>query len=157
VFFVSLSGWDTHDNQPARHARLLAQLSHALSYFDRTLVQMGADQAVTTFTASDFGRSFVSNGNGTDHGWGGHHFVMGGAVRGGEVYGSLPTYGLARGKDDFDSPDQIQRGALLPSTGLPTYAATLGRWFGLSDSEQLAILPALANWPGTARRLGVLG
>lgn len=157
VFFVSLSGWDTHDNQPTRHARLLAQLAHALGYFDRTLVQMGADQAVTTFTASDFGRSFVSNGDGTDHGWGGHHFVMGGAVRGGEVYGSLPTYGAALGKGEFDSPDQIQRGALLPSTGLATYAASLGRWFGLSDSEQLAILPALGKWPGSARRLGFLG
>lgn len=157
VFFVSLSGWDTHDDQPSRHARLLAQLSHGLGYFDRTLSQMGVDQSVTTFTASDFGRSFVSNGDGTDHGWGGHHFVMGGAVRGGELYGSLPTYGPALGNGEFDSTDQIQRGALLPSTGLASYAATLGRWFGLSDSELLALLPALGNWPTTARRLAFLG
>jgi uncharacterized protein (DUF1501 family) len=78
-------------------------------------------------------------------------------VRGGEVYGSLPTYGTALGQGDFDSPDQIQRGALLPSTGLASHVATLGRWFGLSDSELLALLPDLARWPTAARRLGYLG
>jgi uncharacterized protein (DUF1501 family) len=88
VFFVSMGGFDTHDNQNRNHADLMAKLAHALRYFDTTLGAMGARNAVTTFTASDFGRTFTSNGDGTDHGWGAHHFVMGGAVRGGDLYGN---------------------------------------------------------------------
>ena len=104
-------------------------------------------------TASDFGRSLASNGDGTDHGWGSHHLVMGGALRGGEVYGSLPVLGRPNVAGDYDSPDQVRRGALLPSTGVASYAATLGQWFGLNDSELLGVLPALTRWPSSQRRL----
>ena len=122
----------------------------------RTLVQMGADQAVTTFTASDFGRSFVSNGNGTDHGWGGHHFVMGGAVRGGDLYGSFPVYGAKNANNNnFDSSaDQLGNGALLPSVSVDQLGATLGRWFGLSDTQILDVFPNLANF--STRDLGFM-
>lgn len=156
VFFVGLGGWDTHDDQPVRHARLLAQLGHALAYFDRTLQAMGVDGQVTTFTASDFGRSLASNGDGSDHGWGGHHFVMGGAVRGGEFYGRLPTYARADAQGGFDSPDLLQGGMMLPAVGVASYAATLGRWFGLSDAELLAALPVLSAWTASERQLGFM-
>jgi uncharacterized protein (DUF1501 family) len=156
VFFVGIGGWDTHDTQQSRHARLLAQLNHALRYFDTTTQAMGVDDFVTTFTASDFGRTFAGNGDGCDHGWGGHHFVMGGAVRGGDVYGKLPVYGTADGSGGFTSDDQLRAGALLPSTSVEAYAATLGRWFGLTDSELLAVLPGLSRWNVSQRNLGFL-
>ena len=137
VFFVSLGGFDTHDTQNRNHADLMAKLAHALSYFDTTLGAMGARKKVTTFTASDFGRSFTSNGDGTDHGWGAHHFVMGGAVRGGDLYGNFPILGTKNANNNgFDSsPNQLDNGALLPETSVDQLAATLGRWFGLSDGQ----------------------
>jgi len=156
VFFVGLGGFDTHDTQQQRHTRLMAQLDHALAYFDGVTTQMGVADLVTTFTASDFGRTFASNGDGCDHGWGGHHMVMGGAVRGGDIYGKLPVYGLSDGKGGFTSNDQLDAGALLPSTSVEAYAATLGRWFGLSDSELLAVLPNLKNWNLSQRNLGFM-
>ncbi len=146
VFFVGVDGWDTHDTQNIRHADLLAQLAQAMSYWDNVTRTMGVDGNVTTFTASDFGRSFASNDDGTDHGWGSHHFVMGGAVKGGDLYGTFPAYGAADGVGGFTSPDQLTDGVLLPSTSVEQYAATLGRWFGLSDAELAQVLPNLANW-----------
>ncbi len=156
VFFVGLGGFDTHDTQQQRHTRLMAQLNHALAYFDNVTTQMGVSELVTTFTASDFGRTFAANGDGCDHGWGGHHIVMGGAVRGGDVYGQLPVYGLSDGKGGFTSDDQLESGALLPSTSVEAYGATLGKWFGLSDSELLAVLPNLKNWNLGQRNLGFM-
>ncbi len=156
VFFVGLPGFDTHDTQQQRHTRLLAQLNHALAYFDSVTQQMGVGQQVTTFTASDFGRTFAANGDGCDHGWGGHHLVMGGAVLGGDLYGRFPAYGLSDGKGGYLSDDQLDAGALLPSTPVEAYAATLGRWFGLSDSELLAVLPNLRNWNTGQRNLGFM-
>lgn len=156
VFFVGLPGFDVHDTQQSRHTRLLAQLAHGLAYFDGVTTQMGVSQAVTTFTASDFGRNFAANGDGCDHGWGGHHMVMGGAVRGGDIYGKLPVYGLSDGRGGFNSPDQLAGGALLPSTSVDAYAATLGKWFGLTDSELLGILPGLSGWNGSQRNLGFM-
>ena len=94
VFFVSLGGFDTHDFQNRSHADLYARIAQALRYFDTSLGTLGARSNVTTFTASDFGRTFTSNGDGTDHGWGSHHLVMGGAVKGGDLYGRFPTVGL---------------------------------------------------------------
>ena len=107
----------------------MARLAHGLRYFDTVLGRLGAQDKVTTFTASDFGRTFTSNGDGTDHGWGAHHFVMGGAVQGGDVYGTFPTYGLRNAAgNDFSSPDQVGgNGSLLPSVSVDQYAATLGR------------------------------
>lgn len=156
VFFVSLDGFDTHTNQGLRHARGLARLSHGLGYFDTVLRALGVDQQVTTFTASDFGRNFASNGDGSDHGWGGHHFITGGAVRGGRLYGRFPTYGRVDGLGGFNSPDQLTGGALLPAIPVDGYAATLGRWLGLSDSQLLDVLPRLARFDASVRQLGFM-
>lgn len=148
VFFVSIGGFDTHDSQNRNHANLMAKLSHALKYFDDTLGAMNARDKVTTFTASDFGRSFTSNGDGTDHGWGAHHLVMGGAVRGGDLYGRFPTLGAKNtNNNNFDSsPDQLGNGVLLPGTSVDQMAATLGQWFGLSASQCLDVCPNLRNF-----------
>lgn len=157
VFFVQLGGFDTHDNQNFNHADLMARLDHALAYFDETLAALGVRNMVTTFTASDFGRTFTSNGDGTDHGWGGHHFVLGGAVNGGAVYGSLPTLAPKNtSNNNFDgSADQIGNGALLPTTSVDQYAATLGKWFGLSDSQLNNVFPNLRNF--STRYLSFVG
>jgi uncharacterized protein (DUF1501 family) len=158
VFFVSLGGFDTHDNQNASHARLMAQLNQALGYFDTTLSAAGLRDKVTTFTASDFGRTFTSNGDGTDHGWGGHQFVMGGAVRGGNLYGAYPVLGLKNANNNgFDSsPDQIDNGALLPTTSVDQMGATMARWFGLSDAQCLEVFPNLAQFDASRRNLGFM-
>lgn len=153
VFFVSMGGFDTHDNENRTHADLMARLSHAMSYFDATLGAMGARERVTTFTASDFGRTFTTNGDGTDHGWGAHHFVMGGAVRGGDLYGTFPVYGVKNANNNnFDSsPNQLGNGTLLPENSVDQLGATIGRWFGLTDAQALDIFPNLKNFD-TARR-----
>lgn len=145
VFFVNLWGFDTHNGQNQSHAGLMAQLNHAMAYFDGVVTAMGMSDQVTTFTASDFGRSFTSNGDGTDHGWGGHHFVMGGAVRGGMVGGDIPVYGTrSQTGNDFDnSPDQIQNGILLPRLAIEQYGAMLARWFGLSNQDLIEVFPRL--------------
>lgn len=149
IFFVNLWGFDTHNDQNNSHGNLMAQLNHAIAYFDGMLTAMGMSEQVTTFTASDFGRSFTSNGNGTDHGWGGHHFVIGGAVRGGMVGGEVPVYGTksSTGNDFENSPDQIQNGILLPKLAVEQYAAMLGKWFGLSDQQLIEVFPRLPNFP----------
>ncbi len=160
VFMVSLGGFDTHGSQNQEHADRMAQLNHALAYFDTALGQMpGGDMRsqVTTFTASDFGRSLTNNGDGTDHGWGGHHFIMGGAVQGGSVYGKLPQYATADGSGHFDSPDLIDNGAMLPSTSVDQYAYTLGRWMDVPDTELRGILPNLANFDTGTHNLGFMG
>lgn len=158
VFFVSMGGFDTHDNQNRNHADLMAKLAHALRYFDTTLGAMGARHAVTTFTASDFGRTFTSNGDGTDHGWGAHHFVMGGAVRGGDLYGSFPVLGAKNANNNnFDaSPNQLGNGTLLPQSSVDQLGATLGRWFGLSDGQLLDLFPNLTNYNAGQRNLGFM-
>lgn len=151
VFFVSLGGFDTHDLQRANHANLLARLSHAIAYFDSTLANlMGSDMRnqVTLFTASDFGRTFTSNGDGTDHGWGGHHFIVGGAVKGGDIYGNFPVTGLKHAED-------VGSGSLLPQYSVDQYGATLATWFGLSNSQLSEVFPNLNNFSN--RNLGFLG
>jgi uncharacterized protein (DUF1501 family) len=158
VFFVSLGGFDTHDGQNKAHADLYARIAHALSYFDTALGALGARNNVTTFTASDFGRTFTSNGDGTDHGWGSHHFVMGGAVKGGDLYGTAPVLGLKNANNsNFDSsPDQLGNGAMLPGTSVDQLGGTLGRWFGLSDTQIADIFPNLANFNPGVRDLGFM-
>jgi uncharacterized protein (DUF1501 family) len=152
VFFVSLGGFDTHNSQNSIQPNLLAKLAHGLAYFDDALSNVGGldrRASVTTFTASDFSRSFTTNGDGTDHAWGNHHFVMGGAVRGGDMYGQYPTVGMDLGA--FNNPDATGN-ATIPTTSVDTYAATLGAWFGVSPSALDLIFPNLRNF-GT-RNLG---
>ena len=158
VFFVSLGGFDTHDFQNRSHADLYARIAQALRYFDTSLGTLGARSNVTTFTASDFGRTFTSNGDGTDHGWGSHHLVMGGAVKGGDLYGRFPTVGLKNSNNNsFDSsPDQLGNGALLPEVSVDQLGATLGRWFGVSDTALGGIFPNLANFDASKRNLGFM-
>lgn len=160
VFMVSLEGFDQHDNLMRDHARLMAQLNHAMAYFDAVLGQMpGGDMRaqVTTFTASDFGRTLTINGDGTDHGWGGHHFIMGGAVQGGDVYGKLPQLATADAQGRFDSPDLLDKGIMLPTTSVDQYAYTLGRWMGVSDTQLKDILPNLAAFNSSTFNAGFMG
>ena len=158
VFFVSLGGFDTHDFQNRVHTDLMARLAHALVYFNSVLGSLGAQDSVTTFTASDFGRTFTSNGDGTDHGWGSHQFVMGGAVRGGRLFGQFPVLASKNANNNnFDgSPDQLGNGMLLPTTSVDQLGATLARWMGVSESGVMDIFPNLANWNASARDLGFL-
>jgi uncharacterized protein (DUF1501 family) len=156
VFFVSLGGFDSHDLQNRTHADLCARIAHALRYFDTALGALNARNNVTTFTASDFGRTFTSNGDGTDHGWGSHHFVMGGAVKGGDLYGNFPTLGVKNANNNhFDSsPHQLGNGALLPELAVDQLGATLGKWLGLSDTQLLDVFPNLKNF--STRNLGFM-
>lgn len=159
LFMVNLGGFDTHDRQMGDHADRMAQLNHAMDYFNTVLGHMPAgdmSSQVTTFTASEFGRSFTNNGDGTDHGWGGHHFVMGGAVRGTEVYGTFPTYSTADSAGNFSSPDQIQNGVMLPTTSVDQFAYTLGKWMGVSGSDLQTILPNLGQFDSSVYDLGFL-
>jgi len=147
VFFVGVGGFDTHDNQTANHGALMGRASQAIAYFDRLLGSVGAQAETTLFTASDFGRTLTSNGDGTDHGWGSHHLVMGGSVRGGDLYGRYPIVGVG-------TPDDVGQGRLLPALSVDQYGATLARWFGLSESQIGDVFPNLANF--TARDLGFM-
>ena len=159
LFMVGLGGFDTHDTQNQNHGNRMAQLDHALAYFDTVLGNMpGGDMRsqVTTFTASDFGRSFTNNGDGTDHGWGGHHFIMGGAVRGTEVYGTFPQYSTADASGNFSSPDQLANGVMLPTTSVDQYAYTLGKWMGVSQSDLQSILPNLSQFNASTHDLGFM-
>jgi uncharacterized protein (DUF1501 family) len=135
VFFCSLGGFDTHGSQGWQHWELLRQVSEALSAFYNATVEMGIPDQVTSFTLSDFGRSLQPSGSGSDHGWGNHHLVLGGAVQGGTLYGTFPTLALG-GPDDSGS-----RGALIPSTSLDQYGATLASWFGVPAAELPAVFP----------------
>ena len=156
VFFVSVGGFDTHDLQNRGHADLMARVAHAMSYFDATLGALNARSNVTTFTASDFGRTFTSNGDGTDHGWGSHHFVMGGAVKGGDLYGAFPTLAVKNANNNnFDgSMDQLGNGSLLPTTSVEQLGYTLGTWFGLSAGQLGGIFPNVMNFNAATRNLG---
>jgi len=160
IFMVNLGGFDTHDGQNQDHAERMLQLNHALGYFDTVLGGMpGGDMRsqVTTFTASDFGRSFTNNGDGTDHGWGGHHCILGGSVQGAGVYGTFPQYSTADTTGVFSSPDQINNGVLLPSTSVDQYAYTLGKWMGVSPTDLVGILPNLGHFNASSYNLGFLG
>ena len=140
IFFVAQGGYDTHDDQLATQTGLLADLSASLDAFYKATEQMGIASEVTTFTASDFGRTLSTNGDGTDHGWGGHHFVLGGAVRGGRFFGQMPSL-LQNG-----NPDDAGYGQIIPTTGVDQYAATLARWFGVDNSGLNTIFPNLGEY-----------
>ncbi|WP_426340581.1 DUF1501 domain-containing protein [Pseudoduganella sp. S-14] len=147
VFFVSMGGFDTHDNLATVHPGLMAKLGDAIAAFYQATVELGVSDKVTTFTASDFGRTLVANNDGSDHGWGSMHFMMGGAVKGKRFYGTAPVVAN-------NGPDDVGQGRLLPSTSVDQYAATMGKWLGASDSELLSLLPNLSNY--STRDLGFL-
>ncbi|MEY4505786.1 MAG: hypothetical protein RL297_364 [Pseudomonadota bacterium] len=134
VFVVGVGGFDHHDGLNNRHPGLIGSVSTALQQFDAAMVGLNMAQSVTTFTGSDFGRKLTSNGNGTDHGWGGHQFVLGGAVRGGRFLGKAPVIGTGHALD-------VGGGALLPTTATEQLNVELGRWFGVSDADLGAIFP----------------
>lgn len=148
IFYVGLGGWDTHDSQASLHPQLLNRLGSALRAFQQDIETKGLGENVTTFTLSDFGRTLTSNGDGTDHGWGGHQLVLGGAVKGGDIYGQMPSLALG-------SSDDLNDGRMIPTLSVEQYAATLMKWFGLSESELDAVLPGLSRFP--LRDLGFLG
>lgn len=147
VFFVSLGGFDNHDGLLTTHPALLKTVGDAVSAFYNATVELGVANQVTTFTASDFGRTLSGNNDGSDHGWGSMHFVLGGAVNGQRFYGTPPAVAN-------NGPDDVGQGRLLPSTSVDQYAATLGKWLGVSDADLLTLLPNLANYNLSARNLG---
>jgi uncharacterized protein (DUF1501 family) len=149
IFYVQLGSFDTHNNQAVQHAQLLSQLGGALEYFDGLMVANGMGNNVTTFTASDFGRTLTCNSNGTDHGWGSHHFVVGGAVQGQDMYGQYPVVGA-------DQANDVGAGRLIPTTSVDQYAGTLARWFGLSDGQVRQVFPNFGNF-GSSPYLGFMG
>lgn len=140
VFFVSMGGFDTHDNQNSDQPILLQSLSDALFAFNADLQTRGLANNITSFTMSDFGRTLTSNGDGTDHGWGGHQIIMGGAVKGGDIYGTMPEDFTLNSADDFGD------GRIIPTTSVDQYAATLAKWFGLSMNEINAVFPNLSRF-----------
>tara|TARA_R110000823_G_scaffold139607_7_gene269542 strand:- start:3606 stop:5006 length:1401 start_codon:yes stop_codon:yes gene_type:complete len=140
VFFVALGGFDTHATQAADLPALQQDLGDSIAAFYAATQELGVADSVTTFTAADFGRTLTVNGDGTDHGWGGHQFVVGGAVNGGEIYGDIPPPLLEHAQD-------AGNGRLIPTTSVEQFAAPLGRWFGLSEPELTAALPGLGAFP----------
>ena len=149
VFFLSLGGFDTHSRQTAVLPALQQHISDALLAFRNAMIEIGAWQNVAVFTGSDFGRTLTGNGDGTDHGWGGHHFVMGGDVVGKRIYGDIPP-------PDRDHEQYTpSRGRLIPSVSVEQYAATIGKWFGLSPAELAVALPNLSEF--STSDLGFLG
>jgi uncharacterized protein (DUF1501 family) len=124
---------------PAQHPALLQKVSAAMKEFDDAMISMGKDSQVTTFTASDFGRTLASNGDGSDHGWGSHHFVMGGAVAGGQFLGTAPEIGLTHN-------EQVGSGRLLPSTSVDQLGAELANWFGVSQTDVKTVLPNASHF-----------
>ena len=136
IFFVGLGGFDTHDDQATNHPALLASLANGLTKFYQATQALGLANNITTFTASEFGRTLSVNGDGTDHGWGGHHLVMGGAVQGGQFYGRFPSLAQSAA-----NPDDAGWGQIIPTTSVDQYAWTLARWYGVPPEDRDLIFP----------------
>jgi len=144
VFYTATGGYDTHDSQavdiPVKHS----ELDEAVAAFQSAMIELGLWNDVLLFTMSDFGRSMVDNGDGCDHGWGGHHFVMGGSIRGQQIYGDIP-------EADLSHPQYTgARGRLIPTTSVEQHAAALGRWYGLDKGELDRIFPNLNRFDRAA-------
>jgi uncharacterized protein (DUF1501 family) len=139
VFMVGMGGFDLHDFLATQHPPLLQKLSSAMKEFDDAMTSLGKGSQVTAFTASDFGRTLTSNGDGSDHGWGSHHFVMGGAVNGGKFVGTAPEIGLTHNQ-------QVGSGRLIPSTAVDQLGAELAAWFGVSATDVKTVLPNAKNF-----------
>lgn len=148
VFFVSLGGFDTHDNLATAHPTLMGLVGNALAAFYQATQELGIAERVTAFTATDFGRTLVNNNTGSDHGWGAMQLVLGGSVLGRAFVGTSPV--LAN-----NGPDDVGQGRLLPTLSVDQLAATLAQWFGVPPTDQLALLPNLVNF--STRNLGFLG
>jgi uncharacterized protein (DUF1501 family) len=140
IFFASLGGWDTHDDQLADHSALLGQLADAIADFHAATETLGLDRSVTLFTASDFNRTYSTNGKGSDHAWGGHHMVIGGDVLGGRLYGEMPVLQSA-GPDDAGD-----RGLWIPTISTDEYSSTLARWFGVAPANLPFVLPNIGRF-----------
>jgi uncharacterized protein (DUF1501 family) len=149
IFFVQLGGFDTHDDELANQGSQLAILSQNLNAFWTALGEIGMRNNVTIFTGSDFGRTISSNNDGSDHGWGGHHMIIGGSsLQGGRYFGTMPNLTVG-GPDDFGG------GQIVPTTSTDQYAATLARWFGVADADLAGLFPNLPNF--SSSNLGFLG
>jgi uncharacterized protein (DUF1501 family) len=146
VFFVSIGGFDNHDSLLANHPGLLTQVADGMAAFYQSTVDMGIASQVTTFTASDFGRTLSSNGDGSDHGWGSHQFVVGGAVKSRSFVGVVPQLG-------DNGPDDVGQGRLLPTTAVDQLGATLATWMGVSAGNLTTVVPGIANF--TQKDLGL--
>jgi uncharacterized protein (DUF1501 family) len=139
VFFVATGGFDSHDDQNLNQPGLLGGISDAIAAFHAATVELNVADSVTTFTQSDFGRTLTSNGDGTDHAWAGNQLVVGGAVNGGDLYGSYPVL-------EINGPEDVGGGRMIPSTSADQYAATLARWFGIPEIDLDVVAPNLANF-----------
>ncbi|MEO1656591.1 MAG: DUF1501 domain-containing protein [Pseudomonadota bacterium] len=146
VFYAQLGGFDTHNDHATRMPSLMTRLSEAIASFTSTMESIGLGNQVTLFTASDFGRTLTSNPSGTDHGWGGHQIVAGGAVRGRNILGGVPEFGLGH-------PLDFKRGSMIPEISVDQYGAELARWFGLNDSEADFIFPNRTNFDRNALQI----
>ncbi|MBT9457803.1 MAG: DUF1501 domain-containing protein [Burkholderiaceae bacterium] len=146
VFFVSIGGFDLHDLLLAQHPGLLDSVGDALASFYQATQELGVADQVTSFTASDFGRTLTSNGDGSDHGWGSHHFVLGGAVKGGRMWGTLPSVSV-------NGPDDVGQGRLLPTTSVDQLGASLASWMGVSPTDLPLVMPQIGNY--TTQDLGL--
>jgi len=142
IFFVSLGGWDTHSGQLGTQQTLLRVLAPALRAFYQSTVNLGVANEVATFTMSDFSRTFKPNGSGTDHAWGGHHFVIGGSVAGNKFYGTFPDLKLG----DASSDDSGGQGRWIPTIALDQYGGTLAKWFGASPADVASIFPNIGRF-----------
>jgi len=147
IFFCQVGGYDLHTNQTpgpgqttvGSHANLLTELSQCLLAFQRAMEQLGLGGNVTAFTSSDFGRTLPSNGQGTDHGWGSHHLIVGGAVKGQQTYGTFPALAV-------NGPDDTSTGRLIPTTAIDQYFATLATWFGVDKGNLNTVFPNLGRF-----------
>jgi uncharacterized protein (DUF1501 family) len=148
VFFVSQGGFDNHDNLIDLHPGLLGSVGSAMKAFYDATAELGVQNQVTTFTGADFGRTLANNGDGSDHGWGSYHFVMGGAVKPRTWVGRVPAVTVVEG------PDNVGGGRLLPAIGVDQYGATLAKWFGVSDTQLDTVFPNLKNY--STKNLGFM-
>lgn len=147
VFFVATGGFDSHDNQNEDQPGLLGNISESVTAFFRATEELGVAEQVTTFTQSDFGRTLTSNGDGTDHAWGGNQLIVGGAVNGGDLYGTYPLL-------EIGGDDDVGGGRMIPTTSADQYAATLARWFGIPDVDLDVVAPHIDNF--AVRDLGFM-
>jgi uncharacterized protein (DUF1501 family) len=160
IFFCSVGGYDTHTSQvlnngateadriAGSHANLLSEVDNAIFAFQRAMEQIGRGNQVTAFTASDFGRTFPTNGQGSDHGWGSHHIIVGGAVAGRKTYGTFPVL-------QVNGPDDTSTGRWIPRTSVDEYSATLARWFGVQQGDMSTIFPNIGHF--STPNLGFMG